>query len=135
MKYLLSSTTTGGISGIFLLVACALIEWFTNLELMTLLLNVDFLFTGDIHIGIEILLHLIVSIMIAVLLKVIFDKFRLLYIPSLIFSWGVTSTLFYVLDYLSIMHIELHGLLGFIVWTMIHLLYFIIIFTLHKKGC
>lgn len=135
MKYLLSSTATGVISGIFLFIACALIECFTNLELMTLLLNVDFLVKSDIHIGIEILLHLIVSIIIAVLLKIISDKFRRLYIPSLIFSWGVTSTLFYVLNYLSIMHIELHGLLGFIVWTFIHLLYFIIIFTLHKRGC
>lgn len=67
MKYLLSSTATGVISGTFLFIACALIECFTNLELMTLLLNVDFLVKSDIHIGIEILLHLIVSIIIAVL--------------------------------------------------------------------
>lgn len=134
MKYLKSGTITGLISGTFLFVVCALIEWLTQMELMTLLLNVDFMTEMKLHIGIEILLHLIVSIMIAVLLKFIFDNFKILYIPALVFSWIVTSLLFYVLGYLSVMHIELQGLTGFTVWTIIHLSYFIIIFSLHKKG-
>lgn len=134
MKYLKSGTITGLISGTFLFVVCALIEWLTQMELMTLLLNVDFMTEMNLHIGIEILLHLIVSIMIAVLLKFIFDNFKILYIPALVFSWIVTSLLFYVLGYLSVMHIELQGLTGFTVWTIIHLSYFIIIFSLHKKG-
>lgn len=134
MKYLKSGTITGLISGTFLFIVCALIEWLTQMELMTLLLNVDFMTEMKLHIGIEILLHLIVSIMIAVLLKFIFDNFKTLYIPALVFSWIVTSLLFYVLGYLSVMHIELQGLLGFTVWTIIHLCYFIIIFSLHKKG-
>ncbi|MDO5359944.1 MAG: hypothetical protein Q4E92_04170 [Jeotgalicoccus sp.] len=134
MKYLKSGTITGLISGTFLFIVCALIEWLTQMELMTLLLNVDFMTEMKLHIGIEILLHLIVSIMIAVLLKFIFDNFKILYIPALVFSWIVTSLLFYVLGYLSVMHIELQGLTGFTVWTIIHLSYFIIIFSLHKKG-
>lgn len=134
MKYLKSGTITGLISGTFLFIVCALIEWLTQMELMTLLLNVDFMMEMKLHIGIEILLHLIVSIMIAVLLKFIFDNFKILYIPALVFSWIVTSLLFYVLGYLSVMHIELQGLTGFTVWTIIHLSYFIIIFSLHKKG-
>lgn len=134
MKYLKSGTITGLISGTFLFIVCALIEWLTQMELMTLLLNVDFMTEMKLHIGIEILLHLIVSIMIAVLLKFIFDNFKILYIPALVFSWIVTSVLFYVLGYLSVMHIELQGLIGFTVWTIIHLSYFIIIFSLHKKG-
>lgn len=134
MRYLKSGTITGLISGTFLFVVCALIEWLTQMELMTLLLNVDFMTEMKLHIGIEILLHLIVSIMIAVLLKFIFDNFKILYIPALVFSWIVTSLLFYVLGYLSVMHIELQGLTGFTVWTIIHLSYFIIIFSLHKKG-
>ena len=134
MRYLKSGTITGLISGTFLFIVCALIEWLTQMELMTLLLNVDFMTEMKLHIGIEILLHLIVSIMIAVLLKFIFDNFKILYIPALVFSWIVTSLLFYVLGYLSVMHIELQGLIGFTVWTIIHLSYFIIIFSLHKKG-
>ncbi|HBV22719.1 MAG TPA: hypothetical protein DEB42_02845 [Jeotgalicoccus sp.] len=134
MKYLKSGTVIGLISGTFLFIVCALIEWLTQMELMTLLLNVDFMTEMKLHIGIEILLHLIVSIMIAVLLKFIFDNFKILYIPALVFSWIVTSLLFYVLGYLSVMHIELQGLIGFTVWTIIHLSYFIIIFSLHKKG-
>lgn len=134
MKYLKSGTITGLISGTFLFIVCALIEWLTQMELMTLLLNVDFMTEMKLHIGIEILLHLIVSIMIAVLLKFIFDNFKILYIPALVLSWIVTSLLFYVLGYLSVMHIELQGLIGFTVWTIIHLSYFIIIFSLHKKG-
>ena len=134
MKYLKSGTITGLISGTFLFIVCALIEWLTQMELMTLLLNVDFMTDMKLHIGIEILFHLIVSIMIAVLLKFIFDNFKILYIPALVFSWIVTSLLFYVLGYLSVMHIELQGLTGFTVWTIIHLSYFIIIFSLHKKG-
>lgn len=134
MKYLKSGTVIGLISGTFLFIVCALIEWLTQMELMTLLLNVDFMTEMNIHTGIEILFHMIVSIMIAVLLKFIFDNFKRFYIPALVFSWIVTSLLFYALGYLSVMHIELQGLLGFTVWTIIHLCYFIIIFSLHKKG-
>ena len=134
MKYLKSGTITGLISGTFLFIVCALIEWLTQMELMTLLLNVDFITEMNIHTGIEILFHIIVSVMIAVLLKFIFDNFKRFYIPALVFSWIVTSLLFYALGYLSVMHIELQGLLGFTVWTIIHLCYFIIIFSLHKKG-
>lgn len=134
MKYLKSGTVIGLISGTFLFIVCALIEWLTQMELMTLLLNVDFMTEMNIHTGIEILFHMIVSIMIAVLLKFIFDNFKRFYIPALVFSWIVTSLLFYALGYLSVMHIELQGLLGFTVWTIIHLSYFIIIFSLHKKG-
>lgn len=134
MKYLKSGTVIGLISGTFLFIVCALIEWLTQMELMTLLLNVDFITEMNIHTGIEILFHIIVSVMIAVLLKFIFDNFKILYIPALVFSWIVTSLLFYVLGYLSVMHIELQGLIGFTVWTIIHLSYFIIIFSLHKKG-
>ena len=134
MKYLKSGTITGLISGTFLFIVCALIEWLTQMELMTLLLNVDFMTEMNIHTGIEILFHIIVSVMIAVLLKFIFDNFKRFYIPALVFSWIVTSLLFYALGYLSVMHIELQGLLGFTVWTIIHLSYFIIIFSLHKKG-
>ena len=134
MKYLKSGTVIGLISGTFLFIVCALIEWLTQMELMTLLLNVDFLTEMNIHTGIEILFHIIVSVMIAVLLKFIFDNFKRFYIPALVFSWIVTSLLFYALGYLSVMHIELQGLLGFTVWTIIHLCYFIIIFSLHKKG-
>ena len=134
MKYLKSGTVIGLISGTFLFIVCALIEWLTQMELMTLLLNVDFMTEMNIHTGIEILFHIIVSVMIAVLLKFIFDNFKILYIPALVFSWIVTSLLFYVLGYLSVMHIELQGLIGFTVWTIIHLSYFIIIFSLHKKG-
>lgn len=134
MKYLKSGTITGLISGTFLFIVCALIEWLTQMELMTLLLNVDFMTEMNIHTGIEILFHIIVSVMIAVLLKFIFDNFKRFYIPALVFSWIVTSLLFYALGYLSVMHIELQGLIGFTVWTIIHLSYFIIIFSLHKKG-
>lgn len=134
MKYLLSGTIVGLISGTFLLLGCALIERITNIELMTLLLNVDFITDMELHISIEIAFHMIVSIMIAVLLKFIFDKFQNLYIPSLIFSWTVTGILFFILDYLSVTHIELHGFPGFIVWVIIHLMYFIIIYIFHKKG-
>lgn len=134
MKYLKSGTVTGFISGTFLFIVCALIEWLTHMELMTLLLNVDFITEMNLHIGIEVLFHLIVSVMIAVLLKFIFDNFKKLYIPSLVFSLIMTSLMFYALGYLSIMHIELQGLLGFTVWTVIHFFYFIIIFSLHKRG-
>ena len=134
MKYLKSGTVIGLISGTFLFIVCALIEWLTQMELMTLLLNVDFMTEMNIHTGIEILFHMIVSVMIAVLLKFIFDNFKRFYMPALVFSWIVTSLLFYALGYLSVMHIELQGLSGFTVWTIIHLCYFIIIFSLHKKG-
>ena len=134
MKYLKSGTVTGFISGTFLFIVCALIEWLTHMELMTLLLNVDFITEMNLHIGIEVLFHLIVSVMIAALLKFIFDNLKKLYIPSLVFSLIMTSLMFYALGYLSIMHIELQGLLGFTVWTVIHFFYFIIIFSLHKRG-
>lgn len=134
MKYLHSGIITGSITGMFLFIVCAFVEYLTPVELMTLLLNVDFLTERDLHTITEIILHLAVSIMIAVLLKFIFDKFSGIYIPALIFSWIVTSIMFYLLEYLSVMTIVLHGFTGFIVWTCIHLVYFILMFILHKKG-
>lgn len=134
MKYLKSGIVIGCISGAFLFIICALIEWLTPLELMTLLLNVDFITEVDLHVSVEILFHLIVSVMIAVLLKFIFENFKTLYIPSLLLNWMVTSLLFFVLSYLSVMPIALYGLYGFSIWTFIHFLYFIIILALHKKG-
>lgn len=134
MKILRSGIFVGFISGAFLFIVCALVEYMTHLELMTLLLNVDFITAKDLHIALEILFHMIVSIIIAVLLKFIFDKLLRLYIFSLIFSWIVTSLLFFVLDYLSVTSIQLHGFSGFIVWIIVHFLYFIIIYKLHKKG-
>lgn len=134
MKYLKSGTLTGLVSGIFLFIVCALIERLTQIELMRLLLNVDFITEMNLHINIEILFHIIVSVMIAILLKFIFDNFNRLYIPSLVFSWIVTSLLFYVLDYLSLSELNLYGLNGFTLWTIIHLFYFLIIYSFHKKG-
>ena len=121
MKYLYSGIITGSITGMFLFIVCAFVEYLTPVELMTLLLNVDFLTERDLHTITEIILHLAVSIMIAVLLKFIFDKFSGIYIPALIFSWIVTSIMFYLLEYLSVITIVLHGFTGFIVWTYIHL--------------
>lgn len=134
MKYLKSGLVTGFISGMFLFIVCAVIEWLTHIELMTLLLNVDFLSDQDFHIISEVLFHLAVSVIITVLLRFIFDNFFKLYISSLVVSWIVTSLLFYALDYLSVKELTLHGLQGFTIWTIIHLCYFIIIFSLHKKG-
>lgn len=134
MKNLKSGTLTGLVSGIFLFIVCALIERLTQIELMRLLLNVDFITEMNLHINIEILFHIIVSVMIAILLKFIFDNFNRLYIPSLVFSWIVTSLLFYVLDYLSLSELNLYGLKGFTLWTIIHLFYFLIIYSFHKKG-
>lgn len=133
-KYLISGTVAGLVSGMFLFIVCAVIEWLTHIELMTLLLNVDFLSNQDFHIIAEVLFHLAVSVIIAILLRFIFDKFQKLYIPALIISWIVTSLMFYALSYLSVQEIALYGLHGFTLWTIIHFCYFLIIFSLHKKG-
>lgn len=134
MKYLISGTVTGLISGMFLFIVSAAIERLTELELMKLLLNIDFLTAHEFYFVTEVLFHLITSVIIAVLLKFIFVNFQKFYIPALVFSWMLTSALFYVLDYLSIEEINLYGLQGFNVWMFIHLCYFILIFLLHKKG-
>lgn len=134
MKYLLSGTFVGLISGTFLFIIFALIDCLSNLELMTLLLNVDFITDRDLSIVIEVLFHMIISIIIAILLKFIFDKFQRLYIPSLFFGWIITCSLFFILDYLSVTHIELHGFYGFIVWGIMHFIYFIIIYIFHKNS-
>src|SRR5699024_12121592 len=85
----------------FLFIVCAFVEYLTPVELMTLLLNIDFLTERDLHTITEIILHLAVSIMIAVFLKFIFDKFSGIYISALIFSCSVTNIMFYLIEYLS----------------------------------
>src|SRR5699024_6898639 len=107
----------------FLFIVCSFVQYRTPVELMTLLLNIDSLTERDLHTITEIILHLAVSIMIAVFLKFIFDKFSGIYIPALIFSWIVTSIMFYLLEYLSAMTIVLYGFMGVIVCACIHLGY------------
>src|SRR5699024_12521291 len=111
----------------FLFIVFVFVEYLTPLELMTLLLNIDFLSERDLDTITEIILHLAVSIMIAVFLKFIFDKFSGIYIPALIFSWIVTSIMFYLLEYLSAMTIMLHSFTGFIVCSCILSLYCILL--------
>lgn len=82
MKYLISGTVTGLISGMFLFIVSAVIERLTELELMTLLLNIDFLTAHEFYFVTEVLFHLITSVIIAVLLKFIFVNFQKFYIPA-----------------------------------------------------
>lgn len=130
-KILLSGVTIGTFAGAFLLLVCAYVEMITPIELMTLLLNVDFIY-DDLNIVIEILLHLAVSILIASVMKTLQIYKEEWYKPVMIIIFLITAGLYFILQEVAIKEIHLEGYIGFILWTILHVGYFEILYYMHK---
>ncbi|WP_411842532.1 hypothetical protein [Salinicoccus sp. HZC-1] len=131
-KILLSGLISGTIAGLLLLGAFLYVQLSTDIELMTLLLNIDFLYSGNPHIVIEVLLHLFVSIVIATILKWVYINQSKLYIPSMAVFWILATSQYFVLSNAAEEPVKLYSYIGWTLWAIFHIGYFQVLHLCYK---
>ncbi|GAB3058660.1 hypothetical protein ACFOU0_04340 [Salinicoccus sesuvii] len=133
-KILISGLVTGIISGLLLFLVCFYVELAAEMELMTLLLNVDFIYDGGLNIVVEVAFHLIVSIFLATVLKWLYVYRRDLYMPGMVTVGVVTTLLYFILSSLAVQNLELYGYIGFTLWVILHIGYLEALHLMYRLG-
>ncbi|WP_342387601.1 hypothetical protein [Salinicoccus bachuensis] len=133
-RILVSGLTTGVVSGVLLFLACAYVESSTGIEIMTLLLNVDFIFGRSPGLFMELIFHLMVSVTLAIILKWLYLNKSHLYMPGLATVWVVVTLLYFVLSSLSVQNLELNGYIGFALWMIFHIGYLQALHLMFRLG-
>lgn len=131
IRIFLSGTVVGIISGTLLFLILYYIDAMTNIQLVRLLLNVDFIYAGDIQFLIEFILHIITSIIIGIIFKVIYLKFFKYHLLLHVFAACVFGALYFLLSYLAVTPIRTDEHIGFILWIIFHIGYLQIIHLIY----
>lgn len=131
IRIFLSGTVVGIISGTLLFLILYYIDAMTNIQLVRLLLNVDFIYAGDINFIIEVALHLLTSIIIGIIFKVIYFKFFKYHLILHVFAALVFAGLYFLLSYLAVTPIRTNEHIGFILWMIFHIGYLQIIHLIY----
>lgn len=133
-KIIISGIIIGTITGLLLLLMFAYIQMQSGIALMDLLLNIDFIYSGPLNIFIEIGLHLIVSIIIAVLLKAVYVYKRSWYLLTTMITLLITIALYFILQSVGHSVMIFDNSIGFTLWTIFHIGYFQLIYYMYKIG-
>lgn len=133
-KIIISGVIIGTMTGLLMLLMFAYIQSQSGIPLMDLLLNIDFIYSGHVNILIEIGLHLIVSIIIAVLLKVVYVYKRSWYLFVTIIILLITIALYFILQAIGHSVMIFDNSIGFTLWTIFHIGYFQLIYYMYKIG-
>lgn len=133
-KIIISGVIIGTITGLLLLLMFAYIQILSGIPLMDLLLNVDFIFSGPLNTLTEIGLHLIVSIIIAVLLKAVYVYRQSWYIFVTVVIFLITVALYFILQAIGHSVIIFENRIGLTLWTIFHIGYFQLIYYMYKIG-
>lgn len=131
VRIILSGTAVGIISGTLLFVILYYIDAMTNIELVRLLLNIDFFYDDEIHAVIEVGLHLLTSIIIGIIFKVIYVRFFKYHLLMHVFAACVFAGLYYLLSHLAVTPIRTDEHIGFILWMIFHVGYLQIIHLIY----
>ncbi|HIW12749.1 MAG TPA: hypothetical protein H9891_06255 [Candidatus Salinicoccus stercoripullorum] len=132
-KILLSGLISGTVAGLLLAGAFSYVQLSTDIELLDLLLNLDFISREEPHIVIQILLHLLVSVVIATILKWIYINRSKLYMPSMVAIWVITTSLYFILSKQAEEPMELHSYIGWTLWSIFHIGYLEVLHICYKK--
>src|SRR5699024_6567630 len=133
-KIIISGVLIGTITGLLLLLMFAYIQIQSGIPLRDLLLNVDFIYSGPLNILTEIALHMIVSIIIAVLLQSVFVYERAWYLVITVIISLITVALYYILEGIGHNVTLFDNKIGFTLCTMFHIGYFQLIYYTYKIG-
>lgn len=133
IRILISSIIIGTVTGLMLLLFFSYIQMLTGIGLMDLLLNTDFIYSGSMSLMTEIVLHLITSVSIALILKIIHVHRRWWYFPVIIMMLFITVVLYFILQWAGNISISDNSI-GFILWVIFHIGYFELIYYMHKSG-
>lgn len=132
-KILLSGLISGTVAGLLLAGAFLYVQLSTDIELLDLLLNLDFISTEEPHIVIQVLLHLLVSVVIATILKWVYINRSKLYMPSMVMIWLITTILYYILSTQAEEPMELHSYIGWTLWSIFHIGYLEVLHICYEK--
>lgn len=127
IRIMLVGTILGTISGSLLFLVLYYIDKMTDIELVHLLINVDFLFNSSVPTYIEVGLHLITSIIICTLFKLIYVKYFYLHLKAHVIAVLVFAGLYFLLMELAVTPLETQAHIGFILWMIFHIGYLQII--------
>ncbi|SOC41027.1 hypothetical protein [Salinicoccus kekensis] len=133
IRILISSVIIGTVTGLVLLLFFAYIQMLTGIGLMNLLLDIDFIYAGSLSLFTEILLHLLTSVIIALILKTVHVHKRWWYLPVVIMMLLITVALYFILQWAGNTSISDNSI-GFILWVIFHIGYFELIYYMHKSG-
>lgn len=133
IRILISSVIIGTVTGLVLLLFFAYIQMLTGIGLMNLLLDIDFIYAGSLSLFTEILLHLLTSVIIALILKTVHVHKRWWYLPVVIMILLITVALYFILQWAGNTSISDNSI-GFILWVIFHIGYFELIYYMHKSG-
>ncbi len=132
-RILISSIIIGTVSGLMLLLFFAYIQMLTGIALMDLLVNTDFIFE-PLGLMPEIVLHLLISIFIAFILKIVHVHKPWLYLPATILLLLITVILYFVLQWAGQSVSISDQSIGLILWVIFHIGYFELIYYMYKSG-
>lgn len=131
-KILLSGLISGTIAGLLLLGGFLYVQLSTDIELMDLLLNLDFISNDEPNIVIQVLLHLLVSVVIATILKWFYVNQEKLYIPLMVITWIIMTVLYFVLSNLAEESMVLQSYIGWTLWAIFHIGYLEVLHVCYK---
>lgn len=127
LRIIVSGTLLGLISGILLFLVLFYIDVMTDIELVRLLLNIDFLYRGDVPFFLELTLHLATSVIICIVLKFIYVRFFSLHLIGHVVLAVIFASLYFILKALAVTPIHTDAHIGFILWMIFHIGYLQII--------
>ncbi len=133
-KYLISGLISGTIAGLLLLSAFSYVQLSTDIELMDLLLNLDFISTEEPNIVVQILLHMLVSIVIATILKWFYVNQSRLYMPVMVVIWIIITVLYFILSNSAEEPMELQSYIGWTLWSIFHIGYLELVHVCNKLN-
>lgn len=131
-KILLSGLISGTIAGLLLLGGFLYVQLSTDIELMDLLLNLDFISNDEPNIVIQVLLHLLVSVVIATILKWFYVKQSKLYIPLMVIIWIVVTVMYFILSNSAEEPMKLQSYIGWTLWAIFHIGYLEVLHVCYK---
>ena len=123
MRIIISGTILGIITGVLLFLVLYFIDVMTDIGLVYLLINIDFIYSGDVPAILEFGLHIFTSIIICIIFKLIYVRVFYLHLKAHVVAVIIFAGLYFLLKALAVapVHTETH--IGFILWTIFHIGY------------
>ena len=131
VRIILSGTVVGTLSGLLLFFLLYYIDAMTDIELVRLLLNIDFIYSGDVHPIMEVGLHIVTSIIIGIIFKTVYAKFFAYHLRAHVFAALIFAGLYFLLSNIAVSPIRTDEHIGFILWMIFHVGYLQVIHLIY----
>lgn len=123
IRIFISGTILGIITGSLLFLVLFFIDVMTDIGLVNLLINIDFIYNGDVPFILEFGLHIITSIIISIIFKFIYIRAFYLHLKAHVVAVIIFAGLYFLLKALAVTPIQTETHIGFVLWTIFHIGY------------